>query len=269
MAWTLTKIGLPNGRPLLFIPGFMGLASDWQPVVAALSKDFCCVILELSGYPNVNIAWPKDTALGESQSRASLHSILNQLNDFGLKNNLNSWTVVGYSMGGRIAANLANSGRLPINALIMESSHFGLVTQAERDIRFVSDQALFNTLKQSWGAAFLKEWYQKPIFAGLLTSKPGLNLIHQRLKISKTDVLGQLMCFSQAFMPYISPKNLLARGINIHLLAGELDKQYCDLLAVTKKTYPEINIKIKSKASHNVHLMYPIWFAKHLRKAHA
>ena len=76
-----------------------------------------------------------------------------------------SWTIVGYSMGGRIAIELARVVPERCRHLVLIGAHFGLAPEA-RAHRLVSDDQLAGRLEADFDE-FLDGWYQLPLFRGV------------------------------------------------------------------------------------------------------
>ena len=45
-----TVSGHPERPTVLFLHGFLGSSADWNDVVAALEKDFYCLVVDLPGH---------------------------------------------------------------------------------------------------------------------------------------------------------------------------------------------------------------------------
>src|SRR5712692_9730986 len=71
-------------------------------------------------------------------------------------------TILGYSMGGRIALYTAFSGFF--RALILESASPGLEDLAEREQRRISDEALAASIEREGIPAFIARWENLPLF---------------------------------------------------------------------------------------------------------
>ena len=73
--------------------------------------------------------------------------------------------VVGYSLGGRLALELSCS--FPMKALFLCSTSLGIRGDQRRSERVKKDSQWASSLTCKWGSAFLKQWYEQPIFKGI------------------------------------------------------------------------------------------------------
>lgn len=73
--------------------------------------------------------------------------------------------LIGYSMGGRIALELASQNNYEIKKLVLISSHPGLATQEERDKRIVWEDEVLTRLNEAVADAFEQYWNALTIFS--------------------------------------------------------------------------------------------------------
>ena len=75
-------------------------------------------------------------------------------------------TLVGYSMGGRLALMVALTAPERIERLILVATTAGIEDPAEREQRRVADEALATEMEQGSIEAFADRWTAQPLFAG-------------------------------------------------------------------------------------------------------
>jgi 2-succinyl-6-hydroxy-2,4-cyclohexadiene-1-carboxylate synthase len=85
--------GSPSATPLIMLHGFLGSSDDWQQVIAELQPNVRCMTVDLPGHGENR----RQSGLDFAETVAALVEILNELN-------LPRAGLLGYSMGGRIAA---------------------------------------------------------------------------------------------------------------------------------------------------------------------
>ena len=260
----LIEKGNPSFRAKLFIHGFLGKAEDWDFVVDHLSENHYVVSMDLNENEKTVSPWPDDLASGMTLAKNNFSQWLASIERFGKNRGIKEWDIIGYSLGGRLAALLADP--LNVNVLIMESASFGIKEKREREKRFFQDKALYAKVRENWGEVFLRNWYCSPIFKGMMTERTKIEkLIKNRLKLTKEMVLKQLILYGQAFLPRAnaSSKHLAKRII---LLSGEWDVKYASLIKKEAGNNKDIEVIIKANASHNVHFFHPLWFSKWITK---
>lgn len=73
-------------------------------------------------------------------------------------------TIIGYSLGGRIALDIADINNYNLKKLVMINSHPGLSTEKERLFRKNFEVSILQDLKQSSLSDFMQSWNKLPIF---------------------------------------------------------------------------------------------------------
>lgn len=73
-------------------------------------------------------------------------------------------TLIGYSLGGRIALDIADINNFNVKKLVMINSHPGLSTEKERLFRKNFEVSILQDLKQSSLGDFMQSWNKLPIF---------------------------------------------------------------------------------------------------------
>lgn len=74
--------------------------------------------------------------------------------------------LIGYSMGGRIALDVARSVDFKIKKIVLISSHPGLTTNEEKEDRKKFEEKVLENLKKMERQDFLNWWNSLPIFQG-------------------------------------------------------------------------------------------------------
>lgn len=217
---------------LIFLHGFLGCKEDWVPVCAGLSPFAACHALDLPGHGTA----PPITEHYLETVHAQIQSLCP------------TPIVVGYSMGGRLALQLAERYAYP--HVIVLSAYIGAETEArlKRDLEWVQK------LRTMDMHAFLREWYDQPLFASLKERPELLEDIVQRRSAQDPDRMAEVLSMlSVARLPPIHtfPKRCL-------FLYGERDEKYKALYA----TLP--HARSVSGSGHVVHLENPEQCAQHI-----
>src|SRR5690242_19189175 len=109
--------------PLVFLHGFLGCKEDWTDVISHLKDHFCCYAIDLPGHGPLPVTEDIVQSVFETLQRLKLLRC----------------PIVGYSMGGRIALELAKRYPKEFEKLIVISSHTGLKDEASRQLRWEQD----------------------------------------------------------------------------------------------------------------------------------
>lgn len=123
-----------DAEPLVLLHGFTGSHRSWDAVVPALASIGRCVAVDLPGHGESDFEADAGAYSMESASTA-LASSLDALR-------VGPATLIGYSMGGRLALYFALTRPERVRRLVLESASPGLATEAEREARRRSDEAL-------------------------------------------------------------------------------------------------------------------------------
>lgn len=217
---------------LVFLHGFLGCKEDWARVCAGLLPFASCHAFDLPGHGKA----PPITEHYLEILHAQIESLCI------------SPILVGYSMGGRLALQLAERYAYP--HVIALSAHSGAQTEErlQRDLEWV------HKLRTRDMHAFLREWYDQPLFASLKARPALLEEIVQRRCVQEPERMAEVLSMlSAARLPPIHtfPKRCL-------FLYGEHDEKYKALYA------PLPNARSVSDSGHVLHLENPEQCVQHI-----
>lgn len=103
-----SRKGGGNSKTLVFLHYFGGSSQTWSMVTDALADDFHCIAIDLGGFGN------SPTTVWEVSVHEHAEYVINLLKELEIED----YTLIGHSMGGKIAAYLA-SKKSDVNALIL------------------------------------------------------------------------------------------------------------------------------------------------------
>lgn len=129
----------------------------------------------------------------------------------------------GYSMGGRLALQIALAHPDRVDGLVLVSSTAGIADELTRAGRRRSDDRLAAWIETNGVEAFLDRWLSQPLFASL---NPAAARRH-RLG-SASAVAGQLRLLGQGIQPPLWDR-LGELPMPVALVAGELDTDYSSI----------------------------------------
>jgi 2-succinyl-6-hydroxy-2,4-cyclohexadiene-1-carboxylate synthase len=174
-------------------------------------------------------------------------------------------TVMGYSMGGRIALSVAMQYRQGCGKLVIESATAGIIDEKERAKRKALDQDRALELVQGEFEEFLRTWYCQPVFQTLAESPERLEtVIRQRLFNDPLELSRALGGMGVGVQPSLWDQ-LPGLATPTLLLAGEKDSKYVDMVQSMAALLPKGRVAIVPGAGHNVHLENPAQVADHVR----
>jgi 2-succinyl-6-hydroxy-2,4-cyclohexadiene-1-carboxylate synthase len=147
-----------EGPAVLFLHGFTGRGSDWQPFARALQHTSATITVDLLGH-----------GASDAPSDPRRHAIPRQAADLAhLLRRMRAApaTIVGYSMGARVALRMAVDEPGIVEALILESPSAGIADDGERAARRTSDGDLADDIERDGIVPFVTRWESLPMFAG-------------------------------------------------------------------------------------------------------
>jgi len=238
----------------VFLHGFLGCARDWLDVVARLPEDVRGVAVDLPGHGSspepLASAMPKGTA-GDALFHAA-DALAARLSKAGIS----ELTLVGYSMGGRLA--LAFLARHPdrVRGAVLIGASPGLRTARERAERRAWDRALAERLETSDFRSFLEAWYDQPLFAGMKTLPAHSELIERRLGGHPRAIAEVAVPLGLGQQPSLWDELGQVR-VPIVYVAGERDDRYVAIGRELMATARGARLEIVPGASHAVHAFAP------------
>jgi len=245
--------GAPHQPPLCFLHGFMGSSRDWQPVIDALSREAYCLTVDLPGHGQ-SLHGPDYLYTMEGATQA----LADVLDEAGIQ----QCSLVGYSMGGRVALYFSLFHPKRVRRLGLESASPGVSNGEERvQRRFLDDERADRIQEDIEG--FLENWYQQPLFASL--DRHGLveKMVATRSMNDADELARALRGLSPGEQPSLWDR-LPDLSVPTLVLTGALDDKY---KAITEQTAERIETArrvVVPDAGHNVHAERPQAFLAHL-----
>ncbi len=183
---------------VVFVPGFTQTSESWRGVIDTLSAGIEAEALDI----------PPGHDWSETAHR---------LAEAG-----GGGTWVGYSMGGRLALQVALDRPDLVDALVLVSATAGLRSESEAATRRASDAALAQRIESIGVAAFLVEWLAQPMFERVPTDAPGVT---ERGRWSAAELAGVLRALGTGSMPNLWPR-LSELELPITIVTGIHDPKF-------------------------------------------
>ena len=140
----IKRYNIGAAKKVVWLHGFTGSSSTWEEVISYLPSSVEMLTIDLIGHGQSDK--PNDPACYFVEEQIEdLHTLFKQLE-------WSNFTLIGYSMGGRLA--LAYAAKYPVDTLILESSSPGLADKAERQKRKLSDEVLAERIIERRGRFF-------------------------------------------------------------------------------------------------------------------
>lgn len=197
--------------------GFLGLPSDW---------DF----LRAAGLPLHAVDLFDDEAIPEAGD-----------------------TLLGYSMGGRLALGALVAGATYRRAIIV-SAGLNLEQDQARNERRASDEQWARRFESGEWDEVMSEWNDQPVFGG--------HAVPRREQDFERESLARgLRAWSPGLLPALAP-SLQAIDVPILWIAGERDHRYVEEGRRAVALLPQAGLSIAPGAGHRVPWEEPEWFVE-------
>ena len=224
-------------RRVTLVHGFLGSPADWADVLARLAPGIACDCVALSelGCGSVDEA---ASALASRLERPPCDLL------------------VGYSMGGRIALELAATRNDLVPRLLLLATSPGLDDEGERARRAAEDDGRAQEILRDGLDAFVERWYRLPIFAPF-TRHPSFSAA--RVRRAQGEAAFWARCVAACSPGRGTPRwsAFPACAPRIVFAAGALDERYAAYAARARMLAPELRVEIVAGAGHVLPLEAP------------
>ena len=243
-----TASGDPARPAILFLHGFLGSGADWTGTISALERRFFCLAPDLPGHGR-SIGLPPRAYAFEPAAESLIELLDGQ--------EISSVTLVGYSMGGRLALYLALRHPERCSGLFLESASPGIESAADRLARRRADDELAKRLESGDFEGFLRGWYDQPLFASLERDEALLRkTIEARQRNDPEELARSLRGMGTGSMPPLWGE---LTGLRVPALAaaGVLDEKFAGISHRMARMSPLVRTVLVPEAGHNVRAEAP------------
>ena len=244
----LTVVG--DGEPIVCFHGFSESSYTWDAINL---PGYRVIRIDLIGHGDSDIP-DEDKAYTIPQMIEDLHTVIYHMVG-------DSYYLMGYSMGARIALSYALEYEREIKGLILESGSAGIASDDERAKRRTADEELAVNIENHDGAWFATRWAEAPIFKSQKQLLPAVTELIQlrRAHNSPYALACTLRGSGQGVMPYVGDKleKLSLKGLYV---SGALDTKYTTIGRDVFDKLPNFMHVIVEGAGHNVHIEKPQLF---------
>lgn len=250
----------PSTLPVIvFLHGFTGSSATWKPIVAQLNGIFKTVTVDLIGHGK--------TAVPTNPSRYSMEEQIADLEALFSELKLTQITLVGYSMGGRIALSYAEKYPERITSLILESSSPGIQSESDRADRKKMDAQLAERILNGGIPSFVEFWENIPLFNSqkLLPEEIQHAVREERLSQSATGLANSLLGIGTGSQSSNWNK-LHTLTMPVLLITGKADTKFVEIAQEMMKFLPNANHRIIKDAGHAIHVEKSTLFATMIKE---
>lgn len=239
------------GPRLVLVHGFTQTARCWGAVATELALDHEVVRVDTPGHGR---------SAGVAADLASGAELLGATGGRA--------TYVGYSLGGRLCLHLALAHPDLVAGLVLIGATAGIDDQAERAERAAADERWARRLEAGGLDAFLHDWLDQPLFAGLPAEARSLEARREN------TVAGLATSLRLAGTGVQEPQwhRLGALAMPVLVVAGERDRRFVDIgRRLVSSIGANAEPGLVAGAGHAAHLEAPFafldlvqpWLARH------
>jgi 2-succinyl-6-hydroxy-2,4-cyclohexadiene-1-carboxylate synthase len=233
---------------LLMLHGFMGSGEVFGAVIEKLMRFCNPVTIDLPGHGKSDGS--------EDPERYQTEKQLNDLDSILQRLKLNSLILYGYSMGGRLALNMALEYPGYFSGMILESSTCGIISDQERKKRAGIDEKRAKEIENDY-TGFLKEWMSLPLFKCENIKKEHRSVYSSVMENQKPIFMAAcLRGFGSGSMQPVCGR-LTTFDKPVLLLAGSKDEKFVKINRQMEHELPDAATVIVRDACHRVHLDQP------------
>jgi 2-succinyl-6-hydroxy-2,4-cyclohexadiene-1-carboxylate synthase len=230
---------------LVLLHGFTQTGRSWDPVVSALRKRYRVVLTpDLRGHG----------AAGERRP-VSFAAIAGDLLALAPAR----FALAGYSMGGRIALDLAlragGAAQQRIERLTLIGASPGIAAPGERAARRVADEALADQIERDGVEAFARGWAAQPLFADQ-PPEVARRSHAERLRNSADGLAASLRGVGTGAMEPLWDQ-LGELHLPVTLIVGERDAKFRALAERMAALIPHATVHVVAGAGHAAQLERP------------
>jgi 2-succinyl-6-hydroxy-2,4-cyclohexadiene-1-carboxylate synthase len=222
---------MKNAPALVLLHGFTNSGASWQPVLSGLGERYRAIAPDIRGHASAGASEPV-TLTAVIEDIAALTP--------------GSFTLAGYSQGGRIAMHAALALPDRVTRLLLIGASPGIADDAERSTRRLADERL---------AEFVTHWAQTPILADIPPEIAEIS--HQdRLRSTPAGLAAALRGLGTGALPSLWDR-LGELQMAVQLFAGQRDPKFTAIAQEMAARIPHATVHIVPGAGHAVHLERP------------
>jgi 2-succinyl-6-hydroxy-2,4-cyclohexadiene-1-carboxylate synthase len=225
---------------LVLLHGFTQIGASWAPLASAVAERYTPIAPDLPGHGGAS-----------NLRKVDLDAALSLVLDAAPPR----FALAGYSMGGRIALQLALAAPDRVSRLALIGATAGIESGVERAERRRSDARWTEVLEREGIDAFAERWAAQPLFAGQPAEVRDAADAARRAQ-RPAGLAAALRGLGTGVLPAVWDR-LGELGMPVTLIVGERDAKFRALAERMAAAIPDARLVVVPGAGHAVHLEAP------------
>lgn len=249
LAFHVDRYGI--GPPVVLLHGFTGSRTTWKPLVRVLEDEYTTLSVDLVGHGSSG----SPEAIDRYRMRRAVDDLAALVRTIGFERA----TWLGYSLGGRVALQVAAHHPEVVSALVLEGATPGLADAEERAARVRADEALADRIERDGLDWFVDHWGALPLWDSqrdTLTPAQREALREQRLTQRVIGLANSLRGMGTGAQEPVHDR-LPATDVPALLVTGTLDRKFTEIAREMAQALPAATIRGIDGAGHAAHLERP------------
>ncbi|MDS3904574.1 2-succinyl-6-hydroxy-2,4-cyclohexadiene-1-carboxylate synthase [Staphylococcus hominis] len=236
----------PSNQLLILLHGFISDSQTYMNHIEAFLTQCNVLTIDLPGHGKDDS--PTDQIWDFPYITEQINRVLTQFEKY-------KFSLLGYSMGGRVALYYAIHGQYEIKQLILESTSPGIADEALRKERQAIDQARGRVLEIAGIEVFVNDWEKLPLFQTqyLLDDNKKQAMRRMRLAQNPNKLAKALRDYGTGHMPNLWGDIKYIKS-DCFILAGELDEKFVNTAKKMAQEIKKYQIHIFKNVGHTIHV---------------
>ena len=225
---------------VVLLHGFTHTGASWDSVIAALGERYSALAPDMRGHGSSSDTQP-----------VTLEAVIADVAALMPE----PFTLVGYSMGGRIALHAALALGDRVTRLVLIGASPGIANPRERAARQRADDRLAEEIERSTIEEFARRWAATPVLAGQSRGVAAAGHA-DRLRSTTPGLARALRGLGTGALPPVWDR-LDELAVQVTLVVGERDQKFRGIAEAMAADVSGAEIVVVPGAGHAVHLEDP------------
>lgn len=245
-----TGLSAEKKPTVLFLHGFTGTSETYSDWMENWKADYHCLSLDIIGHGK--------TDAPIKSSRYQMEQITRDIQQLLVAKEITEVTLIGYSMGGRVAISFASRYPAFVDAMVLINSSPGLANDDARAERRAADEKLAIWLKKVGIKQFVDYWENLPLFASQKSLPKEKQLATRKTRLAQREIgLANSLIGMGTGAQTSYWKSLSGFQFPVLLITSEFDSKFKKIATQMLEQLPNAKIIEIKDAGHAAYLEQP------------